>query len=63
MAQLKTQPHARQGRHHFVIAARSLTSMKKLRSFFKKYYNYFPADLWAYILMILIMIFGLIFIL
>jgi hypothetical protein len=26
----------------------------KLKDFYKKYYNYFPADLWAFIAMILI---------
>ena len=36
--------------------------MKKLREFYRKYHNYFPADLWAYILMILIVLFGVIFI-
>jgi len=36
--------------------------MRTLINFYKKYYNYFPADLWAYILMILIVLFGVIFI-
>lgn len=36
--------------------------MKKAKEFYKRYYNYFPADLWAYLLMIIIVLFGVIFI-
>lgn len=36
--------------------------MKQLLEFYRKYYNYFPADLWAYIIMIVIVLFGVIFI-
>ena len=35
--------------------------MKFIKELYRKYHNYFPADLWAFLIMIIIILIGVIF--